>query len=386
MNIAHVCATYPPYQGGTGRVCQEQCRGLVARGHEVTVYTVTDRGSTVYELSVGEPFVVRYATILRFGNAALPLDQLWCKRHDLFHFHYPYYGGGDFAWVRALVGRIPYVVTYHQDVKLQGALNAIAKAHHATAGRFLLAGARTVMATTVDYAQHSKLRPLLWRSGVPRVIAIPHGVDMERFSPGPGQDAARAALGWNRTDRVVLFVGALDTAHYFKGVPVLLEALARLNGETVRGVIVGHGDLLPQLRERARHLGLAERVVFATDVDDQELPLYYRGSDVTVLPSLTQGEAFGVVLLESLACGTPVVASDIPGVRSVVRDTGGGMLVPAGDVEALAKRLGQLLSEESLRLEMRKRGLARVRECYTWSHVLDRLEMVYQDVLAGEYD
>ncbi|MCL5946658.1 MAG: glycosyltransferase, partial [Chloroflexi bacterium] len=180
--------------------------------------------------------------------------------------------------------------------------------------------------------------------------------------------------------------GALDTAHYFKGVPVLLEALARLDGETVRGVIVGRGDLLPQLRERARYLGLAERVVFATDVDDQELPLYYRGSDVTVLPSLTQGEAFGVVLLESLACGTPVVASDIPGVRSVVRDTGGGMLVPAGDVEALAKRLGQLLSEESLRLEMRKRGLACVRECYTWSHVLDRLEMVYQDVLAGEYD
>ncbi len=384
MNVAHVCATYPPYQGGTGRVCQEQCRGLVARGHKVTVYTVANQDGTVYELSAGEPFVIRYATMLRWGNAALPLRQLWCKRHDLLHFHYPYYGGGDLAWIRALIGRIPYVVTYHQDVRLQGAWNAVAKVHHMMAGRWLLAGARAVMATTDDYVQHSKLRPL-WQSGSDRVVVVPHGVDIERFSPGAGLEAARAVLGWDRAGRVILFVGALDTAHYFKGVPVLLEALARLDDTTVRGVIVGRGNLLPQLRERAIYLGVADRVLFATDVDDQELPLYYQGSDVTALPSLTQGEAFGMVLLESLACGTPVVASDIPGVRSVVRNTGGGMLVPAGDAKALAQQLGQLLSEEPLRLEMGKRGMARVREYYTWSYVLDRLEAVYQDVVDGKY-
>ncbi|MCL4507996.1 MAG: glycosyltransferase family 4 protein [Chloroflexi bacterium] len=378
MKIAHVTATYPPYYGGTGRVCREQATVLMHRGHDVAVYTVAYSGHTVIECET--PRVVRFAPQLVYGNAALILQQLWMDKPDLLHLHYPFYGGGDCAWLGAVMRHIPYVVTYHQDVALPGITNVIVLAHHATMGRAILHRARVIMPTSADYAASSRLAPMLSRQSS-RVIPLPLGVDTERFHPMRDRAEQRAALGWSTYERIVLFVGALDCAHFFKGVRVLLEAVRLLAQPETRLVIVGRGNLLPAYRTAAQELDIAARVTFADSVEDRDLPVFYRAADVTVLPSVTRGEAFGVVLLESLASGTPVVASDIPGVRSVVAATGGGLLVKPGDATALAHAIGRVLGDSRLAGLLSARGTAAISRLFTWPHIIDRLEEVYERAL-----
>jgi glycosyltransferase involved in cell wall biosynthesis len=376
MKIAHVTATYPPYGGGTGRICADQAAYLSRRGHQVTVYCPT-RGRQ-RELETGQPSIVRLPTWLRAGNAAVATGHLGIARPDLLHLHYPYYGGGDLAWLDALVRRIPYVVTYHQDVELPGAFGVIARRHHALAGRRILAGARLVMATSLDYAQHSRLAPLL---GAGSVVELPNGVDTTRFQPAPGLPTAHAARGAGEGELVILFVGSLDRAHLFKGVDVLLTAFGLLLDLPVRLLIVGRGELRAQYQAQATALGLASRVSFDASVTDAELPVQQRLADVLVLPSTTRGEAFGVVLLEALASGVPVVASDLPGVRSVVTRTGGGLLAPPGNAAALAAALRALLTDAPRRQRLGRQGRAAVERHYAWPSLIDQLEDVYARAL-----
>lgn len=375
MNIAHVSATYPPYRGGTGRVCADQAAYLSRRGHTVTVYCPAPGREGAVE--TGPPRVVRTPTWLRVGNAAVAPGHLGIPRPDILHLHYPYYGGGDFAWLDALIRRIPYVVTYHQDVELPGALGIVARRHHALIGQRQLAGAKVVMATSLDYARHSRLAPLLRRTPE-RVVETPNGVDTERFFPAPRDQALLHAYGIPSQERVVVFVGSLDRAHYFKGVDVLIQAVAELRDVALRLFVIGRGELSETYAQLAATLGIAGRVRFLRDVDDDALPAHIRLADVLVLPSRTRGEAFGVVLLEALASGVPVIASDLPGVRSVVTRTKGGLLVPAGDAQALALALSRLLTNDEQRVELGRQGCQAVERLFAWPRVIDQLERVYR--------
>jgi len=109
---------------------------------------------------------------------------------------------------------------------------------------------------------------------------------------------------------------------------------------------------------------------------------YYRLAQVTVLPSVTMGEAFGLVLLESMACGTPVIASNLPGVRSVVRDGVDGFLVAPGDAEELGRKMRVLLDDSSQRRAMGKAGRDKVVERYSWEHIGARLAVIYEQMLG----
>jgi glycosyltransferase involved in cell wall biosynthesis len=377
VKIAHVTATYPPYSGGTGRICADQAGFLSRRGHAVTVYCPATGRTGVTQ--AGPPRVVRLPTWLRVGNAAVAPGHLGIARPDLLHLHYPYYGGGDLAWLDAMLRRIPYVVTYHQDVELPGAFGIVARRHHALLGRRLLAGARVVMATSLDYARSSRLATLMDEPG--KVVEVPNGVDTTRFRPGPADIALRAAHGIVAGERVLLFVGSLDSAHYFKGVDVLLQAFSTLGDFPVRLMIVGRGDLRPRYQRNAVELGIGDRVFFDDSVDDEQLPAHHRLADVLVLPSTTRGEAFGVVLLEALAGGVPVIASDLPGVRSVVTKTGGGLLVPPNDPGALVTALRALLADDAARQAMGRRGRDAVERLYAWPKVIDELEAQYRRAL-----
>src|SRR5205814_1893675 len=152
-----------------------------------------------------------------------------------------------------------------------------------------------------------------------RLVELPNGVDVERFRPGLASGELRARYGLARMEQVVLFVGGLDRAHYFKGLPVLLRALARLPKD-VALLVVGDGDRREAYARLARAAGLGRRVRFAGSVADAELPRHYALADLVVLPSTTRGEAFGLVLLEAMACSRAVVASRLPGVQAVVDD------------------------------------------------------------------
>lgn len=381
MRIAHVTATFPPYYGGTGTVCYHNALGLARLGHEVTVLTAGGHG-----VEGDDPpgvTVRRLRPLFRAGNAPCLPGLLRLQGFDVVHLHYPFYFGAEAVLLRSVLSAQPYVVTYHQDVLLGGWLRGPERLHHRVVGRSILRRARKVLATSWDYARASRLGEFVQRYPE-KAGELPNGVDVERFQPGLDGDWLRGRYDLPNDARVVLLVGALDRAHYFKGLPVLLEALRRMDDAMVRLLVVGDGDLRDRYEEQAALQGPQGQAIFAGRVPDADLAAHYALCDLLVLPSTTMGEAFGLVLLEAMACGKPVVASRLPGVRSVVSDGEDGLLVQPGDAGDLADKIGALLRDPERRRGMGEWGRAKVEERYAWPMIIPRLVQVYEEALADE--
>jgi glycosyltransferase involved in cell wall biosynthesis len=375
-----VTATFPPYRGGTGNVCYHNAAELARRGHAVTVFTALVAGAPERETRDGIR-IRRLRPLVRAGNApVLPQLLPTLAGFDVIHLHYPFFGG-EIAALAAGLNRTPLVITYHQDVFQSGLLGLAARLLTRTLGRWTLRRAQCLLFTSADYGQASYVRPMLaGREGI--IGELPNGVDVTAFTPGPAPAHLSRRYGLGSGDQVALLVGALDQAHYFKGVELFLRALSRLPAH-VHGVIVGDGDLRPAYQAQAQALGLADRVAFAGRVPDGELADHYRLADVTVLPSTTMGEAFGLVLVESLACATPVIASSLPGVRTVVDDGVDGRLVEPGSSEALEGCLASVLSLPApQRRAMGQAGRRKVEVRYAWEQIGGRLEAIYLSILA----
>lgn len=203
---------------------------------------------------------------------------------------------------------------------------------------------------------------------------IPCGIDLERFHPGleplPG-----------KTDgATILFLGRLDGR---KGILVLLRAmpLVRARVPGARLVVVGTGPEQERARGLARELGVADAVRFVGRADRADLPRYYAGCDVYCSPALG-GETLGIVLLEAMATGAPVVASDIPGYDETLDNGRDGILVEPGRPEPLAAALVEVLARPKLRDRLRAAGVARAKE-YAWPDVAHRTLDYYSELLAG---
>lgn len=380
MRIAHVTATFPPYQGGTGNVCYHNARELVHRGHEVHVFTAAIAHTTEHEVLDGI-HVHRLRPLMRFGNAPV-LPGLLRALHgfDIIHLHYPFFGG-ELSALAASLSRVPLLITYHQDVLLSGFIALIERVLRQSAGRLTLRSAARVLFTSMDYGQASYIRPML--SGREQHIdALANGVDIEYFLPGPASAELRMAYGLHTHQRIALLVAGLDTAHYFKGVHVFLDALTQLPDD-VCAIIVGDGDLRAAYVARAAQSGLDKRVIFAGHISNADLLEHYRLADVTVLPSVTMGEAFGLVLLESMACATPVIASNLPGVRTVVEHGRDGLLIEPANSQALAEALAEMLTNEERRQAMGVYGRTQVEARYSWPHIGEQLEAKYIHILTN---
>lgn len=385
MRIAHITAAFPPYRSGTGTVCFNNAVGLAHLGHEVQVYT-SENDLAANESDPPEIQVHRLPALFRIGNAPLLPDLTRLPAFDIVHIHYPFVFGAELIYLLSWFRHLPYVVTYHQDLVFEGALQVGVKLHHAVVGTPILHRARRLFLTSMDYGCSARIAPLVKRMDS-RVRVVPNGVDDQRFRPGQDVSKLREQHCVSPEQPVVLFVGGLDRAHYFKGVSVLLNSLSHLTDLPIQLLIVGDGDLRPSYEWEAHQLGIAERVTFCGRVSEEDLPLYYALADVCVLPSITMGEAFGIVLLEAMATGKPVIASNLPGVRSVVHNGHDGFLTTVNDPHELALRIRLLIMDEDLRQQMGQAGRRKVQQQYTWSVLTRHLDGLYQQVLAevGEH-
>ena len=199
---------------------------------------------------------------------------------------------------------------------------------------------------------------------------IPNGIDIDRFKVAAVRPEKMPPAG----GPVVLFVGRNEKR---KGLAVLLKALPILMEEVpdCRLVLVGEG-LKEAAVLRGLDASLRGQVSVIGYVSDEELPAYYGAADIFCAPALG-GESFGIVLLEAMACGTPVVASGIPGYRDVLEQTGGGRLFKTGDAESLAGTLALLLKDDGLRGELSRKGREEV-ERFSWRNIGDGLEACYR--------
>jgi glycosyltransferase involved in cell wall biosynthesis len=376
MRIAHVVATYPPYRGGVGHLAAEYATRLGARGHDVQVFTPRDG-----RLHDSPAFVHAVWAPLRIGNAAFtPSLAVRLEGFDLVHLHYPFFGGAEPVllglWRRP---RQPLVVSYHMDAVAEGVRGALFRLHARVVLPRIVARANCVLVSSSDYASQSALAGV--GDAASRAEVHPYGVDTDRFHPGE-EPALRERLGAAPGEPTLIFVSRLDAAHHFKGLAVLFDALTRLASRRWRLLIVGDGPLRTGFEREAVTRGLAERVVFAGDVADEDLPSYYRAADVHVCPSTGATEAFSLVSLEAAASGLPTVASSLPGVRMLVQDGRTGLHAAPGDPLSLAQALATLTDQAGLRRSLGSAARTRA-ESYGWEAAIARLEHTYHTVTAG---
>jgi glycosyltransferase involved in cell wall biosynthesis len=373
MKVAHISCVAPPDIGGIGSVALREVSGLRARGVEATLFSPEPRNGA----SDRDPsFVQRVQTAWRIGNASWLLGlRSILQPFDVIHLHWPYFGTVD----RLLFSPRdlpPMVMTFHMDAKASGPEAFPIALEQMTIQPFLLSHVRKIFVSSFDYAASSSVRGLLRRDPY-KFIELSFGVDADFFSPGA---SARARFSLPNDAPTILFAGGLDKAHAFKGIENLLLAFSQLDGKT-HLLIVGDGELRSMYEERARKLGIDRRTHFLGRLDDASLVDAFRSADVFAFPSTNAAEAFGLVALEAQACGLPVVASDLPGLRTVVRQNETGLLVKPGSVEELASALYRILSDAAFRSRLTENTVAHART-FSWESHLDGLQKVYREVTS----
>ncbi len=307
----------------------------------------------------------------------------WRNGHpyDLIHSHYWLSGAAGLNLARAW--DVPHVTMFHTVERLKGERQgAAAEMTPAGARRAELEGLIAATADCVTVATTQERDQLQRLYGLPgcQMEVIPCGVDLRVFTPGTAAQRAeaRAALGL-ADGPVLLAVGRLDP---IKGADLLLEAVARMRTRATLVLVGGNPDGDPELeriRAQANALGLGDRVRLPGAVAQSDLPIFYRAADALVVAS--RYESFGLVAVEALACGTPVVASKVGGLPSIVRDGANGVLVPWRHVEAFAEQLDALLSDSARMRQLRAAARPSV-ERFDWLRIGDQVRGLYQELTA----
>jgi len=370
MKIAQVVCAFPPYKAGIGNVAFDFADILSRSGQAVTVFT--PRYGGVQSGGHDNFKVDRLRPLLKYGNGAF-IPGLFFKLSgfDIVHLHYPFFGAAEAVWLAKLAygKKLRLFVHYHMDTDELSAVARILSLPSRLIRDFLFRSAESISCASLDYIENSGLSDF-YRRYPHKFHETLFGVDTEKFypvgdrrgSPGPAK---------------ILFVGALDRAHYFKGLDTLLGAVAGLPAGACRLQVIGEGDLRPGYEKRARELKIGDRVEFIGHADEENLIKYYQTADIFVLPSINRHEAFGLVLLEAMASGVPVIASSLPGVRKVFQEGIQGLLAEPGSVDDLRDKLNELLDDPQKRISMGRAGRVLAEERYKKELIEERLKKIY---------
>ncbi len=368
MKVALVTPRFPPDIGGLETYVGWVAQTLQATpGCEVTVIATGTTSNTHQESYRGIP-VIRLGT---WGNVSnTPVNPAWWVQVrrllasldvDVVNAHAPVPFLADIA---AFTSPVPVVLTYHSGslVKGSGAVDVLLRAYERHVLPRLFARATSLIAVSPVSMAHATGRAQL----------IPPGVDVELFSPPDG--------GVERAQRV-LYVGRVERSSRWKGLQVLVDALVELRRQVpdVRLDVVGDGDDVGELKARAARLGVADCIDWHGKVDHKDLPYFYRRAGVTVLPSLTESESFGMTLIEAMATGCPVVGSEVGGIPFVIRDGVDGLLARPGNPTALAAALGTVLTDRTLASALGAAGRKAALSRWDWARQQEQTIQVLEE-------
>ena len=380
MRIAHLTATFPPYPGGAGNTAARFAAEQAARGHHVEVFTAPAPGEIP---DPGGAEVHRIDPVFAIGNAPLIPSLRTIAGFDVVHLHYPFIFGSELT----LLGRLrrrrrsqALLVHYKNRLVGGGIRGALFEAYEHSIAPALIRAADRVCVLSADHAASVSYLRRTGERDPSKLVEMPNGVDSELFSPGPDASGLRERLGIPADALVAAFVATLDLAHHFKRLDVAIDGLAELGDPGVHIVVAGGGELLEGFRERARAAGVGERVHFLGAVPHGELPDVLRACDLFLLTT-EPPESFGIVLIEAMASGLPVVATDYPGVRAVV-DAETGLLVQQGQPGAVAAALeGMAAAGPEARARIGAAGRAKAEREWSWPRLVERMDGVYAEAI-----
>jgi glycosyltransferase involved in cell wall biosynthesis len=348
MKVLLTSPYYPPHIGGVQIHTRAIARGLSERGYEVEVVT-----------SIGCDERVKVTTIpcLRIPYSPIPLafPKVYA---EVYHSHIP---SPFFARCVLKKKYQPHIVTYHNDIVIPNRVNGkplprfVARwleHQNERLVRPILDTAEVIIATTRSYAETT---PLL-KDYLDKVEIIPNAIRVNEFVPG--KDVGER-------EKIVLYVGRLVE---YKGLPILIRAMKDIQAKLV---VLGDGEDRNRFETLAQTVGA--QVDFRGKVSDSEVQDWLRKARVLVLPGKSRLEAFGIVLLEAMACNTPVIAPNIPGVGEIARS--GGLVF--ADEDELSLTITRILEDDTLATMLGRKGRASVEQNYDWESVLDKIEALY---------
>lgn len=390
--------------GGMNLYIRELARDLAARGIEVDVYTRQREHDhpTIQEIAPGARVIhiaagpVRYIPKMdvydRLDEFTAGVDAHMAEhgiRYDVIHAHY---------WLSAEVARVlaprwgvPRIQMFHtlglvKREVMDEDVDAESDIRVAIERRAVQESAMVVAASEIEASELEQL----YRADASNLRIIPCGVDPEVFHPIRPADARRE-LGRDECEQMVLFVGRIEQ---IKGIDVLLRAIGilfqaypELRNELCLLVVGGaldaedseaETDKIVELRRLVHEHRLEDTVDFVGSQDQQRLALFYNAADLCAVPSLT--ESFGLVALEAMACGTPVVGTRVGGLQTVIENDVSGLLVPAGDDTALAEAMARMLLDHALRLRLAAGARERAK-AYSWHRVGEAIAALYADLM-----
>jgi len=374
--IVLVSPYFYPHVGGVENHVRYLARNLSKRGLNITVVTTLieglkeDEDFEGYHIHRIKPLMTLLRTPIAPGIKGYIRKRAEKKEKIIVHAHSPpplpaYYAA------RATNN---LVLTYHCDEELPTPIGSlIVWLYRSIFGRYTAKKAKRIIASTASYAKTSKL---LWNR---KVDIVPMAVDTKVFKPvDPSQlrDELVDRGIIKKGDKVVLFVGRL-VQH--KG---LEEIIACANYVNAKFLICGSGPLKDRLEKDIESQGLKDKVKLLGSIEDELLPYYYSLCDLFVLPSHSRLEAFGIVLLEAMACGKPIIASDIPGSREIVVEGHNGLLAEPLNAMDLAEKINEILQNEKSAEEMGRNGRRLAEERYSWDRITDEIIRIYSETFG----
>jgi D-inositol-3-phosphate glycosyltransferase len=312
-------------------------------------------------------------------------------RYDLIHSHY--WMSGIAASSLKTEWDVPVVQMFHTLGLMK---NRVARSPDEVEGSYRVDGERKVIQSAdclvvATPAEQSQLE-FLYRTDTRKMVTIPPGVDTSRFYPIP-PDEAKAVIGVPPEDRLLLFVGRIEP---LKGIDTLIRAMAYVRENRLLkdcpdcphylAIIGGDPNLSNQdmsgemnrLQKLCQDLGIGDLVLFLGKRGQDSLPYYYSAAEVVIVPS--HYESFGMVALEAMACGTPVVASQVGGLAFLIQDGVTGYVVPDDDPAALGERLATLILNPDLRQTLGEQATYYAQD-YAWENITRRMKLLYDEVL-----
>jgi glycosyltransferase involved in cell wall biosynthesis len=368
MRILQVGKYLPPVTGGIETVVFELSSGLSKlKNVEVTCLVTNTKAKTVRE-RINNFDVIRAASFGSLASTPISLSFRSEERkivRDLSHIHLP----NPLATATMNQPHTPYVVTYHCDIVRY---KKLLKLYEPSMRRFLK-GAAKILVSSEALIETS---PVL-RDFKEKCVVIPFAVDETNLALNGSRTVLKDKIIDQHGPKIILFVGRLVR---YKGLPYLIEAMKQVDGKLV---IVGTGPESEILKRYVQSESLSDKVKFEGYVKQNDLGAYYHAAKAVALTSLDASEAFGVCLIEALACGVPLVTTRLTtGVSSVNVDGVTGLQVPVGDVNAIAAGLNRILDDKSLRETFSENARAHFQKNFGLERMAQDHLNVYREVLG----
>jgi len=374
IKIAVVASYFYPKIGGLENYAYLLAKNLHTSGkYQVSIITSNYDGTGYKKETIDGMTVHRLPIWFKISNT--PINPMWywsikkifeIEQPDIVHVHSPVPFMADVA-ARA-AGNRPVVLTYHSGSMLKGKwfIDIFIKLYEKVFLRSLFSRSNAIIAVSQVFAQREMT------NFKQKIHVIPPGVELTRFRPSP----------LPRDHKTIMFIGRIEHSSSWKGIEYLLQAgvIVIKNHPSVTLELIGGGDAIEHYRERARILGIESGVIFPGPLLGQQLIDAYERASVIVLPSTSDSEAFGTVLIEGMASGRPVIASNIGGLPNVITDEKNGLLVPPGDPQALANAIEQVLFDIPLATRLANNGVMNA-QSFSWDIQAKKYSELFKSLL-----